>query len=88
MRRRFALRISAKNSFNYFTINKIANNKKGNAKEGKNEITFLPYVGGYKWATSGFQPEEILPRVLDSTDFQAYVPLYENQLSAAYLLTK
>ncbi|MBR3633583.1 MAG: hypothetical protein IKN51_03515 [Bacteroidaceae bacterium] len=31
--------------------------KKANAKEGKNEITFLPYVGGYKWATSGVQPE-------------------------------
>lgn len=31
--------------------------KQANGRNGKNEITFLPYVGGYKWATSGVQPE-------------------------------
>jgi hypothetical protein len=39
------------------------------------------------WA-SGFDPEEMLPALAASTDYTRWEPLYENGLSAAYLLRK
>jgi hypothetical protein len=37
---------------------------------------------------SGFDPEQVLPALLESTDYTAWEPLYENGLSNAYLLRK
>ncbi len=38
--------------------------------------------------SSGFDPEEMLPRLLGSTEYTASELLYENELSATYVLTK
>ena len=38
--------------------------------------------------SSGFDPEELLPALLATTEYTAYEPLYENGLSAAYVLQK
>ena len=41
-----------------------------------------------KFWSSGFDPEEILPRLLESTEFGAWEPLYTTGLSQTFLLTK
>ena len=46
------------------------------------------YVDISKFWSSGFDPEEILPRMLASTDFRSYEPLYTTGLSQTFLLTK
>lgn len=38
--------------------------------------------------SSGFNPEEMLPALVDSTEYESYELLYENALSVTYLLTK
>ena len=39
------------------------------------------------WA-SGFEPEDVLPALLATTDYRSFEPLYENGLSVTYLLRK
>lgn len=46
------------------------------------------YVDISKFWSSGFDPEEILPRLLESTEFGAWEPLYTTGLSQTFLLTK
>ena len=46
------------------------------------------YVDRSEFWSSGFKPEEILPRLVESTDYTGWEPLYENALSAAYLLQR
>ncbi len=49
--------------------------------------TCVVYIDRSAFWSSGFVPEEMLPRLLGSTDYTGWEPLYENGLSAAYLLT-
>ena len=37
---------------------------------------------------SGYDPDQMLPALLDSTEYNSWQPLYANQLSATYLLSK
>ena len=46
------------------------------------------YIDRNAFWSSGFVPEEMLPQLIASTDFNDYQPLYENGLAAAYLLIK
>ena len=46
------------------------------------------YVDVSKYWSSGFDPQELLPRLLESTDYVRWEPLYENQLSVTCLLKK
>ena len=46
------------------------------------------YVDTSVFWSSGFDPEVMIPALLASTDFTQAEPLYENNLSAAYLLRK
>lgn len=46
------------------------------------------YIDRSVFWSSGFVPEEMLPELIETTDFNNYQPLYENGLSAAYLLIK
>ena len=46
------------------------------------------YIDVDAYWSSGFLPEEMLPALLDSTEYSSYELLYENGLSHAYLLRK
>ena len=46
------------------------------------------YIDVSKAWSSGFEPEEMLPALLASTDYSSFQPLYENGLSVTYLLRK
>ena len=46
------------------------------------------YIDVSPFWSSGFVPEEMLPALIESTDYGSAEPLYENELSAAYLLSK
>ncbi len=46
------------------------------------------YVDISKFWSSGFEPEEMLPRLLESTEYSAWEPLYTTGLSQTFLLTK
>ena len=46
------------------------------------------YVDVSEFWSSGFDPEEMLPRLLESTEYSAWEPLYTTGLSQTFLLTK
>ena len=46
------------------------------------------YIDVSEFWSSGFKPEEMLPRLVASTGYTGYEVLYENGLSVTYLLTK
>ena len=46
------------------------------------------YIDVSEFWSSGFKPEEMLPRLVASTGYTSYEVLYENGLSVTYLLTK
>lgn len=46
------------------------------------------YIDTSAFWSSGFVPEEMLPELIAATDYTGWEPLYSNQLSAAFLLTK
>ena len=46
------------------------------------------YIDVSKAWSSGFDPEQMLPALIASTDFTSFEPLYENGLSVTYLLRK
>ena len=46
------------------------------------------YIDSSKFWSSGFEPEDILPRLLENTAFTAFDHLYTTGLSRTYLLTK
>lgn len=46
------------------------------------------YIDVSEYWSSGFDPAEMLPALTASTDYMSWEPLYENGLSAAYLLRK
>ena len=55
------------------------------ARESDSCVVFIDVS---KFWSSGFEPEEMLPRLLASTDYASSELLYENELSVTYLLTK
>ena len=55
------------------------------ARESGSCVVFIDVS---KYWSSGFEPEEMLPRLLESTAYSASAPLYENELSVCYLLSK
>ncbi len=55
------------------------------ARESDSCVVFIDVS---KFWSSGFEPEEMLPRLLDSTAYTASSVLYENELSVTCLLTK
>ena len=46
------------------------------------------YIDVSAYWSSGFEPEEMLPALIASTDYTDWELLYENGLSVAYLLRK
>ena len=46
------------------------------------------YIDVSPFWSSGFDPDEMLPALLESTEYESSSLLYENELSATYLLTK
>jgi len=56
--------------------------------EGRGSDECVVYIDTSEFWSSGFDPDEMLPALIDSTEYTAYEALYETGLSAAYLLTK
>ena len=48
-------------------------------------VVYIDVSAGW---SSGFDPAKMLPALIDTTDYTQWEPLYENGLSAAYLLRK
>ena len=51
-------------------------------------VSCVVYIDRSEFWSSGYDPQEMLPRLLASTDYTSWEPLYENELSAAFLLTE
>ncbi len=52
------------------------------------ELPCVVFIDRSEFWSSGFDPAQMLPALLQTTEYTAWEPLYENGLSAAYLLTK
>ena len=72
----------------FFVTGDPASEKLDEYLEKRTDDTCVVYIDRSEYWASGFKPEEMLPRLVETTPYTGWEPLYENGLSATYVLTK